>query len=347
MKPILKICAFFLLMLGSLFAQVTPVEIDSATVGRAFARDLWGHYSIRGDFDVDNDGNWRNISGRMDLRGRITLLYIDGTKIVDDKDAPLPGLPYVLKGTITNFWLSVDAMKGDNQVAWGYAHAERLLEGQSLIVSLYPQEERGFVEYEDSGSADRPLLVDGQGLGIGYYNTDLDGFFYYIDPVRGPVTAYVIVDNRRVASFLLDPFSSAKIEDTNLVNVELFGGVVRVMMNDLGYSNYTTTTDGQTKVEGVNVPAKVFITDTEGEYQHLDISVEGGLNIAASVYDISHNGLKLIGNVTFRNTGWENNYYGEYQIPEGCGKIMVVVTSTSAKSQSFRSFFSRGKGGRG
>lgn len=339
---ILKLAALFVLLFTNLFAQVT---IDSTTAGRAFARNLWDKYQFHGDFDVDNDGVLKNFSGTMDLKGRIITLEVDGTSIVSIEDNPLPGLPYVANGTMTNFWMGVDAMKGDDQVAWGYSHAMRLLEGKSVTVILYPEDEQGFVSYDSK--EDHPLLVDEEGNQVGYYNTSYDGFFYYLDPLDGPLTAYVMENNRRVASIWLDPFSSASALDNNLVNIELVGGVSRVLLNQYGYTSTEAITDGQTTVNKLNVPAKVFILDTESQTHSITIRLEKGQTVLVSIHDVDGNHFDMIDQIPFRFAGYDSVYYGEYQIPQGYGKVMITVTSVTTKQEPFRIFFSKGSGGRG
>lgn len=349
MKLLKFCCALLVLLTSNLFAQVTPVEIDSITAGRAFARNLWDRYSFYGSFSVDNEwDSLKEFNGSMDLNGRVTYLEINGIVIVGKDDTPLPGLPYVAKGTITNFFLSIDAMNDEKQVAWGYSYLDRLLEGQPVLITLYPENERGFVEYDDeSTSAEHPRLVDDSGADVGWYDINYGGFFYYIDPLNGPITAYVVIGNRRVASFWLDPFSPAETLKNNLINIELIGGVSRVLMNEYGYSNYSVTTDGQTEFDGRMIPAKVFLLDTEGVSHQLFLQIENGLNIAASVYDVSKKRFDLIQEVGFYDTGHKGVHHGEYQIPKGYGKVLIVVTSINEEQQPFQAFFSKSPGIKG
>ncbi len=342
MKNILKITALFVLLFTNLFAQVA---IDSTTAGRAFARNLWDRYQFHGDFDVDNNGVQKNFSGTMDLRGRIISLEVDGTVIVSLGDTPLPGLPYVTTGTMTNFWMGIDAMNKDDQVAWGYSQVQRLPEGKSLTVVLYPEDEQGFVNYDSK--EDHPLLVDDEGNQVGYYNTDFDGFFYYLDPLDGPITAFVVENGRRITSIWLDPFSTASSLDNNLVNVELAGGVSRVLLNQYGYTSVQSTTDGQTTFDQINMPAKVFILDTESQAHSITIRLEKGQTVIAHMHDVDGNQFELIDQIPFHYAGYDGVYYGEYQIPQGYGKVLITVISTTTKQEPFRIFFSKGYGGKG
>lgn len=338
---ILKLCTLFTLLIGAVFAQTEEIPIDSTTAGRAFARNLWDRYQFSGDFTTAGNNNYQYFKGTMDLRGQITALQVDGVIIVEDGDAPLPGLPYPTGGTITNFWLSLQAITGDDVIAWGGTYMPRLPEGQALTVTLYPEEERGFVEYRNPSNSIRPLLVNSDGQEVGYYDSNYNGFHYYIDPLKGPITAYVMVNNIRVASIWLEPFISPETMDNNMVNVELIGGVTRVMMNKYGYYSQTSATEGQTEVNGVMMPAKVFLLDTEGSQHHLTIHTEENTNLSVKIYDVENNRLDLLAELDSWDDGYDIRYW-ESKIPQGYGKILVVVTSTDGAPKSFRAFFSEG-----
>ena len=323
----------------NLVAQKAETFIDSVKMGQAFSSfsDIES-YSLHGEYEIDNDGEEISFEAKMDLQGKIFYFEINEVVIVEEGDTPLPGLPRPKVGEVTDFYVHVHAMSldGDN-VAFGGFSVDRLGENSPILVTLWPNDIKQFIEYEIPAGleSDDLRLVSENGNLYGRYDSSRGGFELWINPNSSSTLVYITnQDGAKLDSFYVEPFVDTRDSGTLHVSPVLAGGVTRlVFQGNNSYSSMKFDFDGLTIVDDQKVPSKVFIYDTKGErFGATFYTNNQHVNVMVHVYSINSTGKKKLiqsNNMTNYTSeyGWKYSSTG-IDVPSGYGKIMIVTVNT-------------------
>lgn len=328
------ICALAALFaMGNVMAQKT--KVDSVKMGRTFASFMIDSYRIHGDYEIDSDGEEREFSATMNTHGQFTYFELNGVVIVEEGDSPLPGFPYPEDGKITNFYIHLHADKDGEEVAFGGYNKDRLSENDSIMVTLWPNDIKQFIDYSlPSGvEGDDIRIVSENNKVYGSYDSYREGFILYIDPESENTLAYIVDrEGNKLDSFYIEPFGEKEDTDSSHINVALAGNVKRVVFPvSKDYVNQGYTFDGHTKVDDVDKSIKVFILDTEEEEIYISTYLNYKLHdINMSVYSIEGKEMTLIESKDlgkyYPYNPWKYTS-GYMTVPRGYRNIMVIITN--------------------
>jgi len=316
-----------------------PTSMKAQIFGRLHITEYVGEFG----FERVQNGATTVVRGnfRLNTDLRMTLLKVNGVEIFRDYANPRPAvIPANNLGNARNFYAYLSAHQDGREVAWAWSDNQYLQddEGVSFVLRLGYQSH--ILEFSSEDVAGEDLTVWVNGGQVGYYDSDLQAFRIWLDPNLG-VVEYEI-RHQWTGEILqvgeLSPVDNPEVAEGHVLSIALDDGieVVDLIGNNSQYFYREFT--GQEEVNNVIIPAKVFILERdEGANTYLYLEGFHGDFVVKVHQDQGEMEPLLV----------QEGSYGEYTIPSGPGKLIVVFYGDEDYDGKFLASFYTGEGGMG
>lgn len=331
------------------FAQKgLPQAQDSLLIGRRVATNPTDHYigeleyniwfantnqgdSTLGDISLGHEAVWVVVPGKG-----IVFLEIDNQLIVDDGDEPLKVFPHPVGGQMQAVYAFAAGISDGEEVSYGGFYKDSLKAGEPLNFNMQMSSVLHVVEFNP---------VAGTNLGsleIRMWNPDetyqvesnwsnyYDGFPVWLRPGYEGDYRYEILSNGQVIQTGVVAIVGDDGEEVNPTPEDsgmafiLPGGVLEVDLADGHWDELSgLTMDGQTRVNGEMVPAKVLVLKPRKEDSRISGSIEEINGATVDLYVIGDDG--QLSSIPHTGGMDGDEYDFQVDLPEKGAAVVAVI----------------------
>lgn len=316
-----------------------PTSMKAQLFGRLHITEYVGEFG----FERVQNGATTVVRGhfRLDTNLRMTLLKVNGVEIFRDYSNPRPAvLPANNVGSVRNFYAYLAAHQDGQVVAWSWSNNQYLQDDEGVNFILQLARQPHILEFSSEHVEGQDLTVWVNGGQVGYYDTEIGAFRIWLDPNLG-VVEYQI-RHQWTGEILqvgeLSPVDDPEVAEGHVMNISLDDGIEVVDLIGNNNQYFYREFPGQEEVGDVIVPVKVFILEREeGADTYLDLDGFHGDFVVKIHRDQGEMEPLLV----------QEGSYGEYTIPAGPEKLIVIFYRNEDIDGKFSASFYTGEGGMG